>query len=213
MENGQAVAVACEGSDVMDIADLREFQGNLKSLSDADYMKLKGEITELGYSFPICVWQHSKQNFILDGHQRRRVLMKMREEGWEVPKLPVVVVHAETYKEAKQKLLAAASQFGRVESQGLYEFMDEAGLSIDELYERVRFPELDMQMFRQEYFEMPTMDGAATADPNAIGAYDGEKDVFSIRVNDVKPSDKDGVLELINNALAEAGLQYQAAAF
>jgi len=197
----------------MDIADLREFQGDLKSLSAADYEKLRGEILQLGFSFTFAVWKSGTNAFILDGHQRKRTLMKMREEGWRIPPVPVSFTFADSFKEAKQKLLGAASQFGKIEGQGLYEFMAEAQITVDELAERVRFPELDMQMFRQEYFEIPNMYDAKIDDPNAIPPYSQDKDTFSVRVNDVKPADKDVVIELINGALAEAGLQYQASAY
>lgn len=155
MSEEKVVRVACKGAGLIDIGELREFQGNLKSLSEVDYQKLRGEIVELGFSFPFNIWKDKKQNFLLDGHQRCRTLMKMREEGWKVPPLPYSLTEASSFKEAKQKLLGAASQYGRVESQGLYEFMTEAELDIDELHNRVRFPELDMDIFRAEYFETP----------------------------------------------------------
>lgn len=147
------VRVECEGQGLLDVADMREFQGQLKSLSEADYQKLRAQILDRGFSFPIAVWQHESSNFILDGHQRRRTLLKLREEGHEVPPVPIVVVNAESYTEAKRKLIAAASQFGRVENQGLYEFIEDAGLTADELLETARFPELDLGLFKSEFYD------------------------------------------------------------
>lgn len=201
----------------MDVADMREFQGNLKSLSETDYQKLKGEIVELGFSFPVAIWQNSQQNFILDGHQRRRVLLKMRDEGWQIPPIPVTIIFADSFKKAKQKLLGAASQFGKVEGQGLYEFLSEADIGVEEMMERVRLPELDLEMFKAEYFDDFSM-GQGAQDPGKIGAYDGEKDTFSVRVSDVKASHKEQVLSAMNEALQSLAekspeMHYRAEAF
>lgn len=147
------IRIACEGAGLLSIDDMTEFQGELKSLSKANYEKLKMQL-EKGYSFPIAIWKAPDGlNYILDGHQRLRTLSRMRSEGWVVPLLPVSYTEAQSYKEAKEKLLAAASQFGTVESQGLYEFLSDANLDIDEIVKATAFPEINFDDFRNEFFD------------------------------------------------------------
>lgn len=209
----KTIEISCEGKAKMDIADMREFQGNLKSLSEADYEKLKGEMIEHGFSFPIAIWNNGKQNFILDGHQRRRVLLKMKEEGWVIPKLPVSITHAKTLKEAKLKLLGAASQYGQITPQGLYEYVSESDISVEEMIQRHRLPEIDLNMFNAEFFHDLSIDTSGAVDPDKLGDYEGDKDFFSVRVNDVVPDDKEAIVELINKAIEKAGYTYSAEAF
>lgn len=144
--------IACEAAACLPHTALTEFQGELKSLSTEDYAKLRGQL-EHGYSFPIAIWRAPDGlNYILDGHQRLRTIRRMEADGWEIPDLPVSFTEAATYKEAKAKLLAAASQYGKVESQGLYEFMTDADLELEDIMAANRFPEIDFSNFEMEFF-------------------------------------------------------------
>jgi ParB-like nuclease family protein len=148
------VEIKCVGSAELPLKDLLEFQGNLKSLSKENYGKLKKEILELGFSEPFSVWKSPRGYLLLNGHQRARTLKAMAEEGFELPgKFPVSVVDAKDEAEAKRKVLAMASQYGTVEGQGLYEFMHEAGIAMDDLEGSFAFPEIDLDEFRSQFFE------------------------------------------------------------
>ncbi len=139
----------------MDLKDLTVFQGDLKSLSKKNYTKLKKEILELGYSSPIHFWVHNGKNYILDGTQRFRTLTEMTKEGIPVPTLPMVKVEADSINEAKRKVLALTSQYGQMEKEGLYEFMSDSDLTVDEIAESFRFPEIDLKDFNEEFFGEP----------------------------------------------------------
>lgn len=143
------VRVECKGSGYRDINALTEFQGNFKDLSKENYQKLKKEIIELGFSSPIHIWREN----ILDGHQRIRTLKKMRDEGFEIPLLPIVEVEAKDEKEAKKKVLSLTSQFGQITNQGLYEFLNESDIAFDEVKESFRFPEIDFDKFESEFYK------------------------------------------------------------
>ncbi len=67
------------------LRNLHPLQGNLKELSVPNFEKLKHSLLKHGISFPLFVWQHGGINYVLDGHQRDRVLRRMQEEGYEVP--------------------------------------------------------------------------------------------------------------------------------
>lgn len=158
----KSIQIKCTGTTAVDIENLEEFQGELKSLSKENFEKLKKEIIENGFSFPVNVWKNDGKYYILDGHQRTRTIRKMMEQGWKCPPLPVSFVEADTREQAKHKLLAAASQYGKVESQGLYEFVMEADMLPTVLEESFAFPEVDIPKFLEENFDL-------AARPNGLG--------------------------------------------
>lgn len=152
VEVSKAVKIACKGADAVPVDSLVHFQGDLKSLSKENYDKLKAEILVLGFSEPVSVWSHEGQLFLLNGHQRTRVLKQMGEEGFVIPPIPVNYVDASDIKEAKKKVLSLTSQYGQMEREGLYQFMTEADLTLPEL-DNFRFPEIDLEDFEKEFFE------------------------------------------------------------
>lgn len=151
----ESVKINCEGSRTAPLGSLKPFQGNLKNLSESAYVKLRGLIQTMGFSFPVFVWNdiENNQTYILDGHQRIRTLQKMASEGFDIPDLPVADVKAANYRDAKKKLMAAASQFGDVDKQGLYEFMSENDWEFDFLEENFKLPDIDLNAFKSEFIE------------------------------------------------------------
>jgi hypothetical protein len=148
------VEIKCEAKDRIAMEDLTEFQGNLKNLDEPSFRKLRNKILVQGFSFPIFVWKSEDgNNFILDGHQRLRVLQALKKEGYEIPEIPVAIVHADSYKEAKEKLLSAASQFGDIEGQGLYEYITENSMEPDYVLENFKMAGFDVDRFMAEYYQ------------------------------------------------------------
>lgn len=157
MENTEVIKVVrieCKSAGTLALHLLEPLQGELKSLSKEDYERLRNEIIKDGFSEPLSVWEDpgSGKTFILNGHQRHRVLKALKEEGWEVPPVPVSYVEASDIAKAKHKLLALASQYGKVEQQGLYEFVSQAGITIEDLATDFKFPEIDIQSFIENFF-------------------------------------------------------------
>ena len=72
----QAVQIRCAAAVNIDLAKLTPLQGELKELSDVNFEKLKQSILKHGITFPFFVWQSDGENYILDGTQRDRVLLK-----------------------------------------------------------------------------------------------------------------------------------------
>ncbi len=114
--------------------------------------KLRGSILSLGFSFPIHAWKNGSKNYILDATQRTRELRAMRDDGWKVPRLPVVWVHAKDKKQAVKKLLAAASQYGEVTPEGLHEFINVFKLDFKTVMNEFKFPEINMPKFEAAFF-------------------------------------------------------------
>jgi len=68
----------------------------------------------------------------LDGHQRIKALCSLREEGWDIPLLPVALIEASDEQDARKKLLAISSQYGEFDSSELSEWLDEIGGEVAE---------------------------------------------------------------------------------
>ena len=104
----------------LSMSDLTPVQDDLKTLSPANYERLKSAILQKGFCFPMFVWPFEGKNYILDGHQRQAVFEK---EGWNTP-VPCVFIEADSLKDAKEKLLICTSQYGTVTMDGLRDFVD-----------------------------------------------------------------------------------------
>jgi len=133
-----------KGIVILDIDDLEEFQGNLKDLTEENYNRLKNEILADGFAAPPFVWKNPKGQYcILDAHQRKRVLVKMREAGIKIPKINCIEIAAKDRNHAKRLVLAYTSQYGTMTKQGLYEFLNTSDISFADAVAIFRFPEID----------------------------------------------------------------------
>lgn len=140
------IAESLKNLPTVDYRQLIPFQKNLKDLSEKDYKRLLKSLTEFGFIVPIFIWKKDGKNFILDAHQRCRVLTKENIEPYE---LPYVEIEAETEQEAKKKLLVISSQYGKITQEG----MDEFAFNIDDgwLKETTKFDAL----FKDFKFDLP----------------------------------------------------------
>jgi len=158
------IEIKCGGQTTFKLSELTEFQGNLKSLSQVNYDKLKKEILKEGFTAPFFVWNgkapgsKTKCNFILDGHQRFRTLSKMQSEGQPLQDYPVVMINAKNWHDARRILLGYVSQYGKLDPQGLYEFMSDSEIDWTDIKESFDFPDIDFDKFEAEYFDVPTDD-------------------------------------------------------
>lgn len=146
------IKITCDTKLYVPLENLVPFQGELKTLSDFNYLKLKDQILEEGFCAPVFVWKNDGNYYLLDGHQRTLTCQQMKKEGYTIPDLPAVEIFAKTKREAKKKLLSYVSQFGKVDSQGLYEFIIEAEIPIEEMKD-FEIPEIDMDSFKKEFFD------------------------------------------------------------
>ena len=83
---GETVTVQCSGAETVSIDNLTPLQGNLKSLPPDAAERMKIELIEDGFSEPITVWHTADgEYYVLNGHQRLRVLKQLRDEGVSIP--------------------------------------------------------------------------------------------------------------------------------
>lgn len=169
------IEIKVQGATALPYTELVPFQGELKSLHKEDYEKLKKQILELGFSDAIAVWKNDGQNFILNGHQRLRTVQTMVEkEGYDCPPLPIIQVEADDYLQAKKKVLALTSQYGKVEKQGLYEFIHDAGIEPEDLVANFRLPEIDMGKFMDEFInDSEDLLDVGSIEANSVEATEG----------------------------------------
>lgn len=149
----KTIRIACEGAAVIDINELSDFQGTLKTLNGEAYNRLRMSILELGFSFPIHAWKFKDKTYILDAHQRVATLKRMRDDDqYIIPPLPVVWIEAANKTEAAKKLLAATSQYGEVTYSGLDEFIKEFKIDVKNLNQSFQFPEINLPRFEQTFY-------------------------------------------------------------
>lgn len=167
MTSPTPIRIACDVAGRAQLDTLTPFQGALKSAPEEELAKLRHEILETGFAFPVYVWKDPSDQkvYIVGGHQRVTVLKRLRDEGFRFPEdqVPVVEVFAASYQEAKRRVLQDVAQYGKIQREGLAEFMKESGMSIGDLESSFRLPDVDVRSFRQQFFP----EGAVVQDPSA----------------------------------------------
>jgi DNA modification methylase len=175
--------VTCQAARYLSPQSVEEFQGKLKTLTKENYQRLKNVIVKHGFCEPISVWEYSPGKYhILNGHQRIRTVLEMVQEGWECPDLPVNPVEASDINQARKIVLALASQYGQVDSDGLYEFLQGTDVSTDDMMTDYHFADLDIPEFITGYLddEPPPEpdpekdDNVPDTDQNAFGVEPGQ---------------------------------------
>ncbi len=128
------IDIKCDGNENIHIDEFVELQGNLKSLSDEAYERLKKSIIKYGFRFPMFYVLLDSKKYILDGHGRLKTITKMIKEGFSFGnnnKLPAVKIDAKDKIEAKEILLALNSTMGKMSQEGFYDFINEEDFELD----------------------------------------------------------------------------------
>jgi len=143
------ITIRCKGNRFLPYPEFKAFQGNLKTMSRADFDKLKRSILTYGWVAPVFVWNKVE---ILDGHGRLRVLGELLKQGYTIDPIPVVDIDANSRKEAAQILLQINSNFQKVTDDGLYEYMSAMEIQAEDL-ENVSLPEVNLERFIKHFFK------------------------------------------------------------
>lgn len=165
MTSPTPIRIACDVAGRAHLDALTPFQGSLKAMTEEEAAKLRHEIVETGFAFPVYVWKDTAEQkvYIVGGHQRVTVLKRLRDEGFRFPEdqVPVVEVFAASYQEAKRRVIQDVAQYGKIQREGLAEFMKESGLTIGDLEASFRLPDMDVRSFKNQFFP----EGAVVQDP------------------------------------------------
>lgn len=163
MNDNKVLQVTCRTQLAIELDNLNEIQGELKEMTIDRYKKFRRLVEKRGIWFALHVWKELiVQNgvslvkwWIIDGHGRKRMFHKMREEGWSIPPIPCVEIEAADLKTAKEAVLAASSSYQRPTSQGLREFLGEEDPGLLDDFD---LPDIDIPEFLQEFYGDPTED-------------------------------------------------------
>ena len=129
--------------ELIEVDDLEPLQGELKKLTDENFNKLRKSILEKGFKLVLHVWQNGGVNYLIDGHQRAHVLKQLKKQGIDVPKIPCAIIEAENYSQAKETVLLAVSQYGKIDKDGFEEFISGEDFNLDDF----DFPNIDDDFF------------------------------------------------------------------
>lgn len=112
------IKIKCTGTKFVSLHDLKEFQEDIKKINPHNLNKLKESIKK-SFILPFCIWN----NNILDGHQRKKALIDLENEGWIIPELPVIEIEAKTIADAKKIVLSLTSQHGEFDLSKVQEYI------------------------------------------------------------------------------------------
>jgi len=198
LDRKKVIQIKCKGADTLPIDRILEFQNDLKTLSKDNEKKLRNSILKFGFIAPFFVWDNHGDWRLLDGHQRLKTLLKMREEGYSIPLLPVDYIEADSEEDAKRKLLHITSQYGEFTVDGFENFT--FGLDCFE----------DIRLTNDEFvFKTKEEEGVVEDDyeiPEEIETDIQVGDVFEIgehRLMCGDSTDQEMVTTLMNNNLAD----------
>jgi len=166
------------------------FQGDLKKLSEENFNKLRDKILQSGFNFAPHVWSTDKGYFILDGHQRIHVLKQLIKQGYEMRDtdgdllegVPCNIVEADSIEDAKDKVLQAVSQYGKLTAEGFLDFTD--GLDLD--FSNYDFPDFDMPKLDEDFEFNPKEES------------DNDKQDFSLRITCDNDIDQEELFQELN---------------
>ena len=209
MDGKKMIEVKCKGADTLPIDRILEFQCGLKTLSKDNEKKLRNSILKFGFIAPFFVWDDKGEWRLLDGHQRLKTLLKMREEGYDIPLLPVDYIEADSEEDAKRKLLHITSQYGEFSTEGFENFT----LDLDG-FENIRLAdgEFAADLFFVDEVETPQLDDG-DRQPFRQMTFTLHDEQFQVVDEAIKKAKKDGCDSALNDNSNGNALYKMAEAF
>ena len=123
--------------------DFVELQGDLKTLPSENLEKLKNSILGYGIRFPFFIWVSEDVKYIVDAHQRKKVLAIFEKEGYTIPGIPYITIIAKNRKEAGALLLQANSRYGVYNE--VTTFFEDFDIDLSFIND-IEIPELDIKL-------------------------------------------------------------------
>lgn len=133
----EELKINCKGTLEVSLSEINLIQGDLKSLNEKNFNKLKNQLFTHGFFVPFFVTKLEDTVYLLDGHQRFRVINELvdKNELKAPEKYPAVLIEASDLEDAKKKLLAITSQYGKISKDSFLYFTDSLeGLDFSECY-------------------------------------------------------------------------------
>ena len=141
----------------MPLSDLTGLQGDLKTLSESGYQKIKKLIDKEGFAFPVkMAFMKGKPYGVIGGHQIIKIVNRMISEGYEIRHngqpvnyLPVSVTDCKSAKHAARLILCDSVNVGKITNKGWESFVEFNELDKEEL--RIDFQEFPDFIIKQEF--------------------------------------------------------------
>lgn len=155
----KSISITCKTGELIEIAKLERFQGDLKEITPEAMDKLKASIVKYGFSFPIFVWQTK----ILDGHQRLEAAKQLIKDGYMLKggKLPVVQIEADSDQEAAEKLLLINSRYAQITQAGFDAFVTDFDIDLSGFSGLLEIPEIDFEDITPDRIPDHSSDGGS----------------------------------------------------
>ena len=169
------IRVACDTKDSIDWRMIKPLQGNYKNRTEKQIEKLRNLIVKRGIRFPSFVARIEGDVWAIDTHGRLLAYERLENEGYAIPPIPVVYVHAKDKNEAKQLLLECDSRYGSVSQSGFDEFVEDFEIS-------AFIDEADMNEF-YEGLEIPGIEACGQAEPNDLDNISEKSKALYVKVN------------------------------
>ena len=142
----------------IDWREIYDFQGGFKKkIGKKQLEKLKSSLIKHGFFVPKFVWFDGDKAKLIDGHQTRKALESLYDEGYEIPGIPCVEIQAENRKDAAEKLMLINSRYAIIDPDGAEDWLKDIDISpieFDEIVELVEIPELilkeDVDLIKDE---------------------------------------------------------------
>lgn len=180
----QAIQVKVDTKLQIPLHQLHGIQDALKMMTKENFTKFKQEMIDNGITFTLHVWKQKVvvngntaiKWWIVDGHGRHAILKWLSENDYEVPDLPCTETLADTYEEAKKRVLAASSVYHQTTKEGLYEFQNSLGIDAETL-ERFAIPGISWPEYKVEFFDDPKVaeEGSVETDTGKVMDTDAYK--------------------------------------
>lgn len=119
---------------------------NYKISTEEDYSMLKKALVKNHFIDPFKIWYDEKNNklWILDGHRKQRALKELRDDGTKIPELlPACFIECKTSEQAAHLVLVYDSIYGKVNRDGLTDYMNLFNIDFDEIKDFLNIPEID----------------------------------------------------------------------
>lgn len=152
------IQIKCKGSFALPYDQIGSIQGNLKELTKENYERLRNEIRDTGFAFPVNVTKHPEKGWVTqDGWHRVLVVKTMVEkEGFECPPLPCAEIKWESEEMAGRRILQGSSQYAHMTPEGLHEFIEMNDFDFESIDTNFDIPHVDFEEFKDEFYEEQT---------------------------------------------------------
>lgn len=187
---GKRIRITCEAKTKLSLDEIVDFQGDLKVRTAEDVEHIIGSIQQFGFSFPFFIWvRPNGDKCCLDGHGRILALKQMREEGYDIPLLPIVEVEAEDEAEARRKLIMINTQSGNWSEVGFRDLVkDIPDLDLSSF----TFPDLDLVKIDNDLAALrrakEQIEGVNEENPITLEGLDtGESEIKPPKPGTIKP--------------------------